>query len=206
MFSPCCIFPKTAIAKYNHFLKTLARLPTLSHSIALSKLGRYSLGGWRTNWTVRLRRLTGRTLLGGLWQTCYRDTYWTYPFQHLCQWLGVDDRVQAHQVSKRETQGLTREQEQMQNPAAGKEEPGVMMQAGGWLAGEQLCWKRPGSPGRQKAGHEPAACPGSKGGQRRPGLYKPRQSQQIEGSALHLWDCIWILSPVLGPSIQERRW
>lgn len=38
------------------------------------------------------------------------------------------------------------------------------------LAGEQLCWEGPGGCGGQQAEYEPAVCPESKGGQRRPGL------------------------------------
>lgn len=39
--------------------------------------------------------------------------------------------------------------------------PLARMQAGVWVAGEQLCWKGPGSLCRQQAEQEPAVCPGS---------------------------------------------
>ena len=53
-----------------------------------------------------------------------------------------------------------------------------MAQAGGCLAGEQLCGKGLGGQG---AGQEAAACPGSKGGQQGPGLYDQEHGQEMEG-------------------------
>ena len=56
-----------------------------------------------------------------------------------------------------------------------------MAQAGGCLAGEQLCGKGLGGQG---AGQEAATCPGSKGGQQGPGLYDQEHGQEMEGREL----------------------
>ena len=56
--------------------------------------------------------------------------------------------------------------------------PLAMAQAGGCLAGEQLCGKGLGGQG---AGQEAATCPGSKGGQQGPGLYDQEHGQEMEG-------------------------
>lgn len=65
-FSPHSVLPNTIIAKYNYFLETTAGLPTVSHSIALSRLGHHSPGGWTTNWPLRLRRWR---VVNGTWST-----------------------------------------------------------------------------------------------------------------------------------------
>lgn len=214
--SPRSVFGNTIIAKYNYFLETTARLPTVSHSIALSRLGHHSPGGWTTNWSLRLRRqrvLMGRDVLRGPWGVSHRGTNWTCPLQHLCQWGEGGNRAQAHRVCRWGAQGHAREREQMPSPAGGKEEPGAVMQAGGCLPAERLCWKRPQqaerdfsyiltirlhdpkSPFQTKCScDKPAVWPGSKQGQQHSGLYKPQHSQQTEGSAWRLKDHIWILS------------
>ena len=56
-----------------------------------------------------------------------------------------------------------------------------MAQAGGCLAGEQLCGKGLGGQG---AGQEAAVCPGSKGGQQCPALCDQQHGQEMEGRDL----------------------
>lgn len=60
--------------------------------------------------------------------------------------------------------------EKMHMPILWKEETPVVFQVGDWLARANLCWKGPGGLARQQAKREPAACPGSKGGQQHPRL------------------------------------
>ncbi|GAB0181745.1 mitochondrial enolase superfamily member 1 [Grus japonensis] len=110
---------------------------------------------------------------------CTLSKFATTPKQE--QWLICCHPEGPQQAGEMDQQEPQVQQEEVQSPAPGEEQPHAPVYAGGHPAGKQLCRSVPGDPGGHQAEHEAAMCPCCTEGEEYPQLHEKKYCHKVKG-------------------------